>query len=144
MVVKPVFGDNARGVHVIASRDELLALRWDEPEVIAQAYVPSDGFDLKLYVAGEEVRAVRKPSPIACAGDARATPVALTEALRTLALRCGAVFGLDLFGVDCIETPAGPVVIEVNDFPNYSGLDGMDDPLARFVLDRARSTRSHR
>jgi len=28
----------------------------------------------------------------------------------------------------------------VNDFPNYSGLEGVDDPLARFVADRARFT----
>jgi len=138
LVVKPVFGDNARGVRVVASRDELLSLEWQEPEIIAQPYLPSDGFDLKLYVAGEEVRAVKKPSPLATGMNAEARPVTLTSELRALALRCGVIFGLDLFGVDCIETPAGPVVIEVNDFPNYSGLGEMDRFLARFILDRAR------
>lgn len=140
LVVKPVFGDNARGVCIVASRDELLSLEWKEPEIIAQPYLPSDGFDLKLYVAGEEVRAVRKPSPIATGMNAAARPVTLTPQLRALALRCGAIFGLDLFGVDCIETPGGPVVIEVNDFPNYSGLGEMDGYLARFILDRGRYT----
>jgi ribosomal protein S6--L-glutamate ligase len=140
LIVKPVFGDNARGVRIVESRDELLAMTWEEPSVIAQPFIPSDGFDLKLYVAGEEVRAVRKPSPLASGLQAAAQPVPLTPALRALALRCGVIFGLDLFGVDCIETQEGPVVIEVNDFPNYSGLDGMDDPLARFVVDRARFT----
>jgi glutathione synthase/RimK-type ligase-like ATP-grasp enzyme len=38
--------------------------------------------------------------------------------------------------VDCVETPAGPVVIEVNDFPNYTGVPGADDALARLVLAR--------
>jgi len=86
------------------------------------------------------VRAVKKPSPISTAISAPPRPVPVTAALRDLALRCGTVFGLDLYGVDCIETPEGPVVIEVNDFPNYSGLEGVDDPLARFVTDRARFT----
>ncbi|MFL5417267.1 MAG: RimK family alpha-L-glutamate ligase [Myxococcales bacterium] len=138
MVVKPVFGDNARGVRIVASREELLSLEWKEPEVIAQPYLPSDGFDLKLYVAGEEVRAVKKPSPLATGMNVAALPVTVTPELRALALRCGVIFGLDLFGVDCIETPGGPVVIEVNDFPNYSGLGEMDGFLARFILDRAR------
>jgi ribosomal protein S6--L-glutamate ligase len=138
LVVKPVFGDNARGVQVVASHDELCALRWEEPSVIAQSLIPSDGYDLKLYVAGEEVRAVKKPSPLAKGLRAGAHPVPLTPALSALALRCGVIFGLDLYGVDCIETPEGPVVIEVNDFPNYSALEVMDFGIARFVLDRAR------
>jgi len=140
LVVKPVFGDNARGVRVVRDRAELLSLQWHEPSVIAQPYLPSDGFDLKLYVAGEEVRAVKKPSPLATGTEAVAHPVLLTPALRELAVRCGVIFGLDLYGVDCIETPEGPVVIEVNDFPNYSGTEGMDASLARFVVDRARFT----
>jgi len=140
MVMKPVFGDNGRDVRIIERREDLLAVRWSDPSVLAQPWLRSDGFDLKLYVAGEEVRAVKKPSPISTAISAPPRPVPVTAALRDLALRCGAVFGLDLYGVDCIETPEGPVVIEVNDFPNYSGLEGVDDPLARFVTDRARFT----
>jgi ribosomal protein S6--L-glutamate ligase len=139
MVVKPVRGDNARGVRVVRSRAELSRLPWSEPAALAQPFVPGDGFDLKLYVAGAQVWAVGKPSPIA--GEALrsepARPVPTTPALRELAMRCGRLFGLDLFGVDCIATPGGPVVIEVNDFPNYSGIDGADDALARLAVERA-------
>jgi glutathione synthase/RimK-type ligase-like ATP-grasp enzyme len=48
------------------------------------------------------------------------------------------LFGLELYGVDCIETPNGPVVIEVNDFPNYSGVPGSDQLLADHVIFRAK------
>jgi ribosomal protein S6--L-glutamate ligase len=137
LVVKPLFGDNARGVRVIRTRAELACLPWSEPVALAQPFIPSDGFDLKLYVAGAEVHAVRKPSPIAVDRGAQLQPVQVTPALRALALRCGLLFGLELFGVDCIATPSGPVVIEVNDFPNYSGIAGADERLARFALDRA-------
>jgi glutathione synthase/RimK-type ligase-like ATP-grasp enzyme len=139
LVVKPVCGDNARGVQVVWNRDALARLPWSEPLILAQPFIPGDGFDLKLYVAGGEVWAARKPSPI---GDEAtrgtpAQPVPVTATLRALALTCGMRFGLELFGVDCIETPVGPVVIEVNDFPNYSGIDCADDALARLAVERA-------
>ena len=62
----------------------------------------------------------------------------MTPALRTLALRCGTVFGLDFYGVDCIETAQGPLVIEVNDFPNYSAVPGADECLAGYAIRCAR------
>ncbi|HSN15652.1 MAG TPA: hypothetical protein VLT61_13550, partial [Anaeromyxobacteraceae bacterium] len=143
MVVKPLFGDNARGVRVVSSRDELSRLPWSEPLALAQPFLPSDGDDLKLYVAGAAVWAVKKPSPIfRLSGPARL--VRSTPALEALAHRCGRLFGLELFGVDCIETPRGPVVIEVNDFPNYSGIDGVDEQLARHVIGRAAARRMER
>lgn len=137
LVLKPVFGDNARSVRVVWTRDELSRVAWHEPQAIAQPFLPSDGFDLKLYVAGAEVHAVRKPSPLAPDRDLESRPVQVTPALRALALRCGLLFGLELFGVDCVETARGPVVIEVNDFPNYTAVRGADERLARFVVSRA-------
>jgi ribosomal protein S6--L-glutamate ligase len=144
MVVKPIFGDNARGVRVVSSRDELARLPWSEPLALAQPFIPSDGDDLKLYVAGAAVWAVKKPSPISHRGAGPARLVPSTPALHALAHRCGRLFGLELFGVDCIETPRGPVVIEVNDFPNYTGIDGVDEQLARHVIGRAAARRTER
>jgi ribosomal protein S6--L-glutamate ligase len=134
MVVKPIFGDNARDVRIVRSRDELAALKWNEPSALAQPLIPSDGFDLKLYVAGDEVHAARKPSPLSPRAGMEAQPAPLTPELQDLALRCGRVFGLDFYGVDCIETPGGVLVIEVNDFPNYSAVPGADECLARYAI----------
>jgi len=142
LVVKPVTGDNARGVHVVHSRAELLGLPWTEPVALAQPLIASDGFDLKLYVVGAAVWAARKPSPIAPGLGAAAEPRPVTPTLRALALRCGRIFGLEVFGVDCIATPAGPVVIEVNDFPNYSGIEEADDCLARHAVERGLAGRA--
>jgi ribosomal protein S6--L-glutamate ligase len=139
LIVKPVYGDNSRGIAVVRSRDELLSLPWTEPAAIVQELVPSDGFDLKLYVIGGEVFAARKPSPVTGDPSLPAQDVPLTGALRALALRCGLLFGLELFGVDCVETKDGPIVIEVNDFPNYTGVPGADETLARYAMLRAVS-----
>lgn len=145
VIVKLVFGDNCRGLRVLETHQQLLGLDCNEPFAIVQNFVPGLTHDLKLYCIGREVWAVRKPSPLAASftGDALQEPqlVPLQPVWRNLALSCGRVFGLDLFGVDCIETDDGPLVIEVNEFPNYSAVPGADEKLSNHVLLSGRQER---
>ena len=53
-----------------------------------------------------------------------------------LALRCGQVFGLEIYGVDAIETAEGVAVIEVNEFPNFTGVAEAPRHIAEHVLAR--------
>jgi len=145
VILKPIHGDNCRGLRICRRPDDVsrLAPSGDEP-LLAQPYLNGDGLDLKLYGVGERIWAVRKASPLSPSGasDAQprgpggAAPVELTPDLRRLALECSELFGLELFGVDCLVTPAGPVVIEVNDYPNYTGVPEADEALARHVMAR--------
>jgi ribosomal protein S6--L-glutamate ligase len=144
IILKPSFGDNCQGLRIVAQPDELAGLVWPEPLVLAQEYLASDGNDLKLYVIGEDVWAVRKPSPLHAARNGSAGGLELVECtgeLRALARRCGDLFGLELYGVDCLESRGGTLVIEVNDFPNYTGVPGAGDKLAGYALARAREAR---
>lgn len=136
LLLKPVRGDNAAGLRLIRSAAELRALTWPESPALAQCYLDTDGYDVKLYVIGEQVTAVRKASPLRGGGEP--VPVPITDRLAELARRCGRLFGLQLYGVDCLDTPDGPVVIEVNDFPNYSAVPDAGDRLASYVLDTVR------
>jgi ribosomal protein S6--L-glutamate ligase len=140
VVLKPVFGDNGRGLRLVADPEQLRDIDWPEPVAIAQELVAGDGMDLKLYGIEGNVWAVRKPSPLTPPGSgARAPGLArLTPERAALATRCGELFGLDLYGVDCIETAGGPVVIEVNEYPNYSWVPDADRHLAELVESRAR------
>jgi ribosomal protein S6--L-glutamate ligase len=122
IVVKPVYGDNARGVRVVVSRDELGDDGHGGELLLAQAYVDTQGFDVKLYVAGEDVWATRRPSPL-LAPDAPPVRVPVTGGLRAIAEGCRAEFGLRLFGVDVLESADGLTIVDVNDFPNYTGVD---------------------
>lgn len=137
LVVKPVRGDNSRDVHVVANGAALAGLRFPYADAIVQHYLPNDGYDLKLYGIGTHVWAVRKPSPLRADLGTEARLVASTPRHTNLGRRCARAVGLDLFGVDCIDTPNGLVVIEINDFPNYSGIEGAADLLADFVLAQA-------
>jgi ribosomal protein S6--L-glutamate ligase len=142
VIVKPIRGDNCRGLAICESADAVRRLAPTGEPLLAQPFLRGDGSDLKLYGVAETVWAVRKPSPLSGdqspwsghRGMTDAIPVELTSDLRELALRCGELFGLELFGVDCLVTPAGPVVIEVNDFPNFTGVPDADAALADHVL----------
>jgi ribosomal protein S6--L-glutamate ligase len=137
LVVKPVMGDNAQGVRIVATRDELDAVGWTDEPHIAQAYVEAGGFDLKLYVAGEHVWATRRPGPLSDRDDPVAA-VAVTPALRAIADGCRAEFGLTLFGVDVLESGDRLAIVDVNEFPNYTGVDDAPETIATIVLAAAR------
>jgi len=151
MVLKPMFGDNGQGLRVVRAPSELDRLEWPEPVALAQELVPGDGYERKVYGIGDEIWVVRRP---ALFGNVRGTPsageaprpelVPATPAERELAVRCRRLFGLDLYGIDCIQTPQGPVVIEVNEFPNYTGVPEAGERLADHVLARASSVQERR
>jgi len=148
IVLKPIFGDNSRGLRLVHKAEELNGMEWTEPVALAQTFIANDGHDLKLYGIGDELWAVRKPSPFGLAANggvyggkgvtAKVEMVPLTGGMKELGGRLRQLFGLELFGVDCIETPEGPSVIEVNEFPNYTGVPEADRRLADYVLTRAR------
>jgi ribosomal protein S6--L-glutamate ligase len=142
IVVKPVFGDNCRGLRLICDAAELRKLVWPEPMALAQPYVPAGGVDLKLYGIGERVWAVRKPAPFPGGADGPAVLAPPDPGLQELARRCAQVFGLALWGVDCVESDDGPLVIEVNEFPNYTAVPNADEWLADHVLSQAKAGRA--
>jgi ribosomal protein S6--L-glutamate ligase len=145
VLLKPIFGDNANGLRLVHDPCGLADVRWPEPIVLAQRYLPSDGRDLKIYGIGERLFAVRKPSPFCPDGRVASTcveRVSMTSELAAIGERCRCLFGLDLFGIDCLDTPDGVVVIEVNEFPNYSGVADADELLAEHVLSRLPARRA--
>jgi ribosomal protein S6--L-glutamate ligase len=151
MVLKPMFGDNGRGLHVVHGPAELDALTWPEPVALAQEWVEGDGFEHKVYGIGDELWVVRRPALLAgegptpsrdAASSSELLPVTFVE--RELAVRCRRLFGLDLYGIDCIQTPKGPLVLEVNEFPNYTGVPEASERLVDYVLQHAWSARGPR
>ena len=102
LIFKPARGVHGAGIRVVRDRRELDAFREEvsarsslrEP-LLVQELVPGNGEDLKLYVSGPDVFAVRKAfSETSFQEDGR--PCAATDELRDLAARCGRAFGLTL------------------------------------------------
>ncbi|HEX2103774.1 MAG TPA: hypothetical protein VHF51_08990 [Solirubrobacteraceae bacterium] len=136
LVVKPVHGDNARGVRIVPSREDLAWVASTSEPLMAQAYVEAGGFDVKLYVAGSRVWATRRPSPLR-APDAEPCRVPVTAGLRRIADGCRAEFGLPLFGVDVLESADGLAIVDVNEFPNYTGVREAPAAIGELIVERS-------
>ncbi len=102
---------------------------------LAMRYVENTGYDIKLYVTGQEVRAITKSSPLHGVVTEEEIPVS-REMLR-LAQRVGQVFGLDLYGVDVLESPQGLMLVDINDFPSFYGVPRKVAAIAEYILHAA-------
>ena len=86
---------------------------------LAQHYVENTGFDIKLYVMGKAVYSLAKRSPLHPEVDVDKRLIPITIELRNLALQVGKIFGLDIYGLDVVETSQGLIVVDINDFPSF-------------------------
>jgi ribosomal protein S6--L-glutamate ligase len=136
LVVKPVLGDNARGVRIVGCREEIEDLAWHGELHLAQTYVDAGGFDIKLYVAGGRIWATRRPSPLRGVTEI-SLPVEVGPALRRIAVACREIFGLRLLGVDVLESEQGLAIVDVNEFPNYTGVADAPAAIGELVLAEA-------
>jgi ribosomal protein S6--L-glutamate ligase len=132
LVLKPYRGHRGTGIAVVSTPAELAAVPAPETPLLAQELVEGDGEDVKVYVVGEQVFAVRKPFS-ATSFTRPGRPCAVGAELRELALACGRALGLGLYGLDVIESAAGPVVVDVNTFPGYKGVPGAAGLIADYI-----------
>ena len=144
LVVKPASGGFGHDVRLVRTPAEAasLASNGTRHHLIAQPWIPNLGYDMKLYNTGGQVFAVRRRSSLLGGRDEERELVGLTDELRELALRVGAAFGLDIYGVDVVEGPNGWVVIDVNDFPSFKKVPDAAQMVAASVVDIAQRTRA--
>ncbi len=134
LILKATYGDNSQGLRIIRDPADLAEIHWDDDPVLAQRFLFNNGFDLKLYVCGETVFAARKPSPINGDPSAGVQPLKPSRSMVKLALKAGKIFGLEIYGVDVVETKDGLYVIEVNDFPNFTSVSGAAERICDYIL----------
>jgi ribosomal protein S6--L-glutamate ligase len=137
LVVKPYQGHRGAGVRVVRTPDELSSLPPPGVPVVVQEHVAGNGEDVKVYVVGDEVFAVRKQfSPQSFSEPGRPCPV--PDGMRRIALAAGRALGLGLYGLDVVEGRDGPVVVDVNYFPGYKGVHGVAARIAAYIEHYAR------
>lgn len=140
LVVKPSNGSSCKGIYRLNSPTDLAALEIAEANdsfFLAQRYAENSGFDIKVYVTGSEVyAAVAKKSPLH--PDIAEHFVPLTPQVRKLVLSVGKLFGLDIYGVDVVETPQGPAILDINDFPSFARVPRAVMRVSEYVLHAAK------
>jgi ribosomal protein S6--L-glutamate ligase len=140
LVIKPSNGSSCRGIYRLNSPADLAALHIgddNESFFLAQQYEENTGYDIKVYVTGREAyAAIAKKSPLHQSVQERFVP--LTPQVRKLALEVGKLFGLDIYGVDIVETPRGPAILDINDFPSFAKVPRAVPRIAEYVLHAAK------
>jgi ribosomal protein S6--L-glutamate ligase len=143
LVIKPTNGSSCQGIHRLNSPADLARLEITDSNArffLAQHYVENTGFDIKLYVAGTDVYAVAKRSPLHPDVEVSKRLIPVTLELRKLALRVGKIFGLDIYGLDVVETVHGPVVVDINDFPSFGQVPHAIPLVSAYILQLALRT----
>ena len=129
LIIKPYRRYKKHRPEVVTNAAELAALGPSEEPVFAQRYHPPDGPDRLVYSIGSELFGVLR-------GPERA-PFALSPELVDIARRCGAALGIDLFGVNVVESAGRAYVVDMSSFPSFRGVPDAARRVAKYVFKAA-------
>lgn len=139
IVVKALSGPG-RGSQVLAGTAGTLPADAPFPgPYLIEPRLVAENIDRKLYLAGDTVRGLLKPSTLTHAHVPTGEVFAPEDELVELALEVGRVLDGHLCGVDVLRTPEGPVIIDVNAFPGFRGVAEAPELVAAHLREHARS-----
>jgi len=136
-IIKDPFGTFGNGVVIIeskrAARSVLDAIwKWTPREIMIQEYIgESGGRDTRVYIVdGKVVGAMERSaqaeefrSNMELGGEAK--PVKITAEYKKIAIDATKILGLEVSGVDIIETKNGPAILEVNANAGFKALEAI-------------------
>jgi ribosomal protein S6--L-glutamate ligase len=134
LVVKPYRGSQGIGVRVVRRRADLRRIHRGTGPVFAQRYFEPDGPDRKIYCIGDAVFGVERVWPARTYHQKLGKPFTVGSDLSALAIRCGAAFGMSLFGFDVVLSGGRPYVVDISSFPGFKGVPDAAALLARHIL----------
>jgi ribosomal protein S6--L-glutamate ligase len=133
LVIKPNHGAGGYQVRIVKTPGELAELNYGREPVLAQRYHANDGRDRKIYTIGGQLFGVKKVFPRRTEEEKRGETFTLSPELRDIALRCGEAFGIDLYGVDIIESGGTPYVVDMCSIPGFKGVPDAIRLLAQYL-----------
>ena len=147
VVVKPIFG--SRGVGSTRVNDPEVAytvfraIAFYHGVIYIQEFVPHGYSDIRAFVVGDRIvaamRRIANNWKTNYSQGARPEPLKLSGELEELAVKSAQLIKCKIAGVDILEGPKGPVVVEVNSQPGWRGLQSVArvniaDEIVSFVL----------
>ena len=144
LVVKPYQGACGFDVRIVRNLTDLADVPAGKEPVLAQRYHAPEGRDRKIYSIGGRLFGVKKTFPALTEEEKHGEPFTPTPELCEIALRCGRAFGIDLYGVDIIESEGQPYVVDVSGIPGFKGVPDAPSHLADYFYAAAKRSAERR
>jgi len=147
VIVKPIFG--SRGIGSTRLKDPEIAstvfraIAFYHGVIYLQEFVHHGFSDIRAFVVGDRVvaamRRVADSWKTNYSQGARPEPLKLDKAMEEMAIKSAKLIECKIAGVDILESPRGPLVIEVNSQPGWRGLQSVTrvniaDKIVAFIL----------
>jgi len=138
VIVKPLrisesYGD--RKTCIIQNWKDICKLGDVGKPIFVQKFLLTDGWDRKLYVIGDKVYGVMRPS---FSRESQIKRFKLSEELVETALKIGKNLNLSIYGVDIIQSEGKFYVVDVNDFPSFRNVSGAIERIAELIARRCK------
>ena len=147
VVVKPLFGSRGVGTTRVVDSEiastVFRAIAFRHGVIYLQEFVPHGYSDIRAFVIDNHViaamRRVSESWKTNYSQGAKPTPMNLSPEFEELAIKAAKVIGCKIAGVDILEGPYGPVIVDVNSQPGWKGLQtvtkvSIADEMVSFIL----------
>ncbi|MHA1711400.1 MAG: RimK family alpha-L-glutamate ligase [Candidatus Freyarchaeota archaeon] len=149
VVVKPLFGSRGVGSTRVSDPETAArvfrAIAFYHGVIYLQEFIPHGNSDIRAFVVGNRVvaamRRVAEGWKTNVSQGANPMPLVLDQEMEELAVEAARVVGCEVAGVDVLEGPTGPVVVEVNSQPGWRGLQtvakvNIADEIIEYILSK--------
>jgi RimK family alpha-L-glutamate ligase len=147
VVVKPIFGSRGQGatrVNDVDIADTVFkAITFHHGVIYMQEFVEHGNSDVRAFVLGDQViasmRRVAQGWKTNYSQGAKPAPTDISDEFKELAVKAAQAVGCKIAGVDILEGPQGPCIVDVNSQPGWKGLQvvakvNIAEEIVSFVL----------
>ncbi|MEM2912108.1 MAG: RimK family alpha-L-glutamate ligase [Candidatus Bathyarchaeia archaeon] len=147
VIVKPLFGSRGIGSTRVTDPEVAVtifnAITFYHGVIYIQEFVPHGFSDIRAFVIDNHVAAAMRRVSTSWKTNysqgARPESILLESSLEDLAVKSAKLIECKIAGVDIIESPKGPMIVEVNSQPGWKGLQSVTkiniaDEIVNFVL----------
>ncbi|MGD0070876.1 MAG: RimK family alpha-L-glutamate ligase [Candidatus Bathyarchaeia archaeon] len=133
VVVKPIFGSRGKGATRIVDADiadtVFKAITFHHGVIYMQEFVPHGHSDIRAFVIDSRViasmRRVAEGWKTNYSRGAKPAPAKISKEFEELAIKSAKAVGCKIAGVDILEGPEGPRIVDVNSQPGWKGLQAV-------------------
>ncbi len=152
VIIKPIFGSRGIGTTRLINSEiastAFKAIVFHHGVIYLQEFIPHGKSDIRAFVVGDQViasmRRVSQTWKNNYSQGAKPAKLKLSSTLEELAIKAARAVSCKIAGVDILEGPKGPMIVDVNSQPGWKGLqmvtkDNIAKKIVNFVLSETKN-----